>query len=627
MGITGLDIIAVLHQPSPSEAQLQATLNIVPAHAWYALPNGALTFVNGRTGDYLGLPKDHPLRFGKGAGMAWDSHIIFLHPDDREETRRVWAECLRTGSAGEVSFRARNAEGGYRWFLSRAEPVRAANGTLLHWIGVNLDIEERKQAELYLAEGQRLTHTGSWAFTPAGFEYWSSELFQIHGLDPKGSPPTTEEYLALVHPEDREAVVWQIQEMLATHRPCDFTKRIVRPDGQIRSVRCVGIPATTQEGTFRRYVGTGMDVTEQEQLIKALRKSEEELEKRVWERTQEISVQKLRFQQLFENAPVGIVMLDEQGRVIAVNRVFEAMFQFTSEELYHKRLIDTIVPESYKAESDDIAQRLRHRQFARWETIRMRRDGSLIPVELYGVPIASEGRMEGMYGMYVDISQRRHSEEELKRAKESAESANYAKSVFLATMSHEIRTPMNGILGLTELLLDTPLTPEQRSDLSMVKVSADSLLTVINDVLDFSRIEAGKLEFEKISFDLRQTLGEAMKPLAFRAGKKNLELIYEVGSRVPQMVIGDPVRLTQVVANLVGNAIKFTERGEIVVRVNQASDTQGAETDGQNTVALHFSVADTGIGIPPNKQKSIFESFTQAEDSTTRKYGGTGLGL
>ncbi len=261
---------------SPLESQLQATLNIVPAYAWYALPNGALTFVNERTADYLGLPSDHPLRHGTGTGADWDSHIPLLHPDDRDETRRVWSGCLRTGCAGEVSFRVRNAEGGYRWFLSRAEPVRAADGTLLYWIGVNLDIEERKQAEFYLAEGQRLAHIGSWAFTPAGFEYWSSELFQIHGLDPRGNAPTKEEYLALVHPEDRESVEQQIQKMLTTLRAFDFTKRIVRPDGQIRSVRCVGVLAT-QEGTLPRFVGTGMDVTEQEQFMEEMRKSEEEL--------------------------------------------------------------------------------------------------------------------------------------------------------------------------------------------------------------------------------------------------------------------------------------------------------------------------------------------------------------
>ncbi|HET6845163.1 MAG TPA: response regulator [Candidatus Angelobacter sp.] len=360
---------------------------------------------------------------------------------------------------------------------------------------------------------------------------------------------------------------------------------------------------------------------------KLLEKRVQERTQELQKRTQEITVQKLRFEQLFENAPVGIVMLDAQDRVISVNRVFETMFQFTSEELFHKPINDAIVPDSYITEAADISRRVQQSRFAYWETVRKRRDGSLIPVELYGVPIASDGCMEGMYGMYVDISQRKHVQDELKKAKESAESANHSKGVFLATMSHEIRTPMNGILGLTELILDTPLTPEQRSDLSMVKVSADSLLTVINDVLDFSKIEAGKLEFERTSFDLRQTLGEALKPLAFRADKKNLELICEVGSRVPQTVVGDPVRLTQVMANLVGNSIKFTERGEIVVRVNQQTgDAQGSEID-QNTVCLHISVADTGIGIPPDKQKSIFESFTQAEDSTTRKYGGTGLGL
>ena len=171
-------------KPEWLKSQLQPTLNMIPAYTWYAAPSGALRFVNERAADYGGLPKDHPLRTGEGAGEEWDLHITFLHPDDRDETRRVWANSLRTGRASEVSFRVRGADGGYRWFLSRAEPVREANGTVLCWIGINLDIEERKQAEFYLAEGQRLAHTGSWALTSAGFEYWSSELFQIHGLDP-----------------------------------------------------------------------------------------------------------------------------------------------------------------------------------------------------------------------------------------------------------------------------------------------------------------------------------------------------------------------------------------------------------------------------------------------------------
>jgi formate hydrogenlyase transcriptional activator len=275
MDVTGVDVNGVLRHHSPPEAQLQATLNVVPAHAWYALPNGALTFVNERTADYLGLPNDHPLRFGIDTGGEWDSHILLLHPDDREETRRVWSECLRTSCSSEVSFRVRNAEGGHRWFLSRAEPIRAADGTLLYWIGVNMDIEEHERAEFYLAEAQRLAHTGSWAFTPAGFEYWSSELFQIHGLDPRSKTPTKEEYLALVHPEDREFVEQELKKMFANRSGFDFTKRIVRPDGSIRHVRCVGGPC--RDLTLQKFVGTGIDVTEQEQLTKALRKSKDEL--------------------------------------------------------------------------------------------------------------------------------------------------------------------------------------------------------------------------------------------------------------------------------------------------------------------------------------------------------------
>jgi PAS domain S-box-containing protein len=257
----------------PFEAQLQATLDKIPAYTWYANPTGALAFVNTRSADYAGLASDHPLRFGIETGAAWDSHIAFLHPDDHEETRRVWSTCLRTRSAGEVTFRARSAEGAYRWFLSRAEPLQADDGTLLYWIGVNLDIDERKQAEFYLAEAQRLGHTGSWTFDADGFKHWSSELFAIHGLDPRGKAPGIPEYLALVHPDDRQFVVQTVQRMLADHCEFDFTKRIVRPDGSLRHVRCVGVPTADGKG----YVGTGMDVTEQEQLTEALRKSEMEL--------------------------------------------------------------------------------------------------------------------------------------------------------------------------------------------------------------------------------------------------------------------------------------------------------------------------------------------------------------
>src|SRR6266481_1267909 len=257
----------------PLRAEIQTALNLIPAFAWCCNPSGGLSFLNERGADYLGLPKDHPIRHGIDTGAEWDSHIALLHPDDHEEARRVWSNLLRTGCAGDVSFRVRNAEGRYRWHLSRAEPVRASDGTLLYWIGVNLDIEDRKQTEFYLAEGQRLARTGSWAFNAVGFDYWSPELFRIYGLDPSGKAPTLEEYIDLVHPDDREFVAETIQKMFAEHRGFDFTKRIVRPDGEIRRIRCVGSPAT-HAGAVEEFFGTGMDVTEHEFLTQELGRRE-----------------------------------------------------------------------------------------------------------------------------------------------------------------------------------------------------------------------------------------------------------------------------------------------------------------------------------------------------------------
>jgi PAS domain S-box-containing protein len=394
------------------------------------------------------------------------------------------------------------------------------------------------------------------------------------------------------------------QDMIRTGQPViGLEEKETWPDGHVTWASTTKMPLCDAQGRVLGTFGISRDITDRKQAEEALRDSE------------------ALYQSLVETLPLNVFRKDLQGRFTFANKLFC--------QTANKSLAELLGKTDYDFYPAELADKYRHddqkvssqRLVLNEVEEHVKPTGETIYVQVLKTPVYdARGEVVGTQAIFWDVTDRKRAEEALKKAKEAAEAANQSKSEFLANVSHEIRTPMNGIIGMTELALDTDLKPEQREFLTMVKASADSLLDVINDILDFSKIEAGKLDLDCVPFPLRDSLGDTMKTLALRAHKKGLELACWVLPDVPDHLVGDPGRLRQVVVNLVGNAIKFTEKGEVVVRVEKEAETA-------NDVTLHFTARDTGIGIPRDKLQAIFAPFVQADGSTTRKFGGTGLGL
>jgi len=374
-------------------------------------------------------------------------------------------------------------------------------------------------------------------------------------------------------------------------------------DGRLYWVNATIVPLLDASGMPEQYIGIRTDITDRKHI------------------EAQLSEQLHMVEELIEAIPLPLYMKDADGRYLRLNRAFELFFNIRRQDLIKHTLYDLLAPEDAELHATKDRELMRSKGIQSYEAVLHAADGTHHDTIYRKAALTQlDGKVYGLLGIIIDITDRKQSEADLRQAKEAAEAANRAKSDFLANMSHEIRTPMNGIIGMTDLALDTALSDEQREYLGIVKSSGEALLTIINDILDFSKIEAGKLLVEHISFDLHRLVSDTMKSLALRAHEKNIELVSELLPDVPTHVLGDPSRIRQVLINLVGNAIKFTENGEIVLRAN-------LNTQQGNTAFVHFAVRDTGIGIAPEKQQLIFDAFAQEDSTTTRKYGGTGLGL
>jgi PAS domain S-box-containing protein len=393
------------------------------------------------------------------------------------------------------------------------------------------------------------------------------------------------------------------------------SRRIARPILDItRTAEAVRGGDLSRQAPVTTKDEVGVLATTFNDMTAQLRENVETLERRVEERTSELATQKTYFEALVEISPAAVVTMDLEQRVTGWNPAATKLFGYEPEEAMGRGVDELVLGSTQmQEEGAEIARVSAETGRSDQVTQRMRKDGTLVDVEIIMVPLDVEGEQIGWYVVYHDIT-------ELEAARKDADRANEAKSAFLATMSHEIRTPMNAIIGMSGLLTDTELDDEQREYADIIRNSGEGLLTIINDVLDFSKIEAGRMELEEVSYSLRDCIEASLDLISPLALRKNLELAYEMTARTPEQIVGDPNRVRQILLNLLGNAVKFTESGHIRL----AADAMlGAEGD----LTVQVAITDTGIGITPEQAGRLFQSFSQADLSTARRYGGTGLGL
>ena len=584
-------------------AKEQAMLNALPDLMFLIDPN----FI------YLECKAEYPeLLLAPREAILGHSIYDFLPLPLADQTADAIRAALASGEMVKLQY-SLTLPMGLRFFEARISPIADPLAVLL----LVQDLTEQIQAQDALIETERIYRQAIAAaggvpyqvdFATGRYTFMGNEIEKLTGYTPaemnhplwlkigeehKLSGPLT----GLSLEQAREAVIGG-----AVKNWTDDV-RIRTKNDETRWVSDVSVEVRDEQGQSTGSIGFLLDITERKRIETALQENE------------------ALFRTLFEESPDAIFLLDPDtpngdSRIVDCNAVACAMNGYSRAELIGQPISLLNVDEHHRLE---YLQSIRAHGSIHLDVLHRRKDGIVFPIEVSSTIVSVNGR-DLIIGFDRDITHRKAMENELRWAKEAAEAASRAKTDFLANMSHEIRTPMNAVVGMTSLLLDTALSDEQLDYVSTIRSSGDHLLSVINDILDFSKIESGKLELESVSFNLRESVETSVELFANEAARKGLQLVTTIATDVPGMVSGDPTRLRQILTNLIGNAIKFTQTGEVVV-----ATTSQAIQAGQ--ARLHFPVRDTGIGIPAESQERLFKSFSQVDASMTRKYGGSGLGL
>lgn len=574
------------------------------------------------------------------------SYNQIIHPDDQERVWNTVQELVLTGKAYTLEYRIRTADGKIKWVFEKANGIFSPDGGLLHIEGFISDVSEIHRAAILQ---EVLFNIANAAFAARS----SEELFQVIHNN-LGNIIDVENFLVAMYDAitDTISLPYQVDlkdkfakfpagktltgYVIRTGKPLLATRNEIEKlaeDGHIQIIGTpaevwLGVPMKLSESIIgvlvvqsydnpKRYNQKDMEllsfVSEQIAASVARRSAEDMLQR-----------EKAYLDQLFEGSPEAIVMISTEGTIMKVNTEFCKLFGYTSGEVIGKNIDDLIAPPEHRQDAIRITNEIAHGKDYEVETQRRHKNGHLIDVSLLVTPIMLQNSIFGAYGIYRDITARKQTEKSLISAKEKAEGADRLKSAFLSNMSHEIRTPMNAILGFSSLLSDPGLSDQERNEfIQIIRERGNDLMKIIEDIIDISKIESGQINFEIKECPVNILLNNilvTLNELKRRHGKTEVELLYHPGKPEPEFTIPtDGNRLRQILTNLIENALKFTERG--FVDFGYVLNPQSPEP------CIEFFVKDTGIGISPENHSLIFERFRQADDTATRKYGGTGLGL